>query len=92
MGLLKMDFLGLRTLSIIERAKKLIREGLSEEEIWEAVGRAEFTARGNAVACTPLDLDRLSYDDPAVFSSSAAARPRACSSLNPGACVACWSR
>lgn len=38
-GLLKMDFLGLRTLSVIERAKKLIRETLSEEEIWSAVGR-----------------------------------------------------
>ncbi|NUQ51344.1 MAG: DNA polymerase III subunit alpha [Phycisphaerales bacterium] len=43
MGLLKMDFLGLRTISIVERARKLIREGLSEEEIWKAVGRsAEF--------------------------------------------------
>ncbi len=39
MGLLKMDFLGLRTISVIERAKKLIREALREEEIWEAVGR-----------------------------------------------------
>jgi DNA polymerase-3 subunit alpha len=39
MGLLKMDFLGLRTLSIIERAKKLITDSLTEEEIWEAVGR-----------------------------------------------------
>ncbi|MCA9293265.1 MAG: DNA polymerase III subunit alpha, partial [Phycisphaerales bacterium] len=33
-GLLKMDFLGLRTLSTIERAKKLIRETLNTEEIW----------------------------------------------------------
>ncbi|MBX3386412.1 MAG: PHP domain-containing protein [Phycisphaeraceae bacterium] len=41
MGLLKMDFLGLRTLSVIERAKRLIRETLSEEEIWRAVGRGE---------------------------------------------------
>jgi len=40
MGLLKMDFLGLRTLSIVERAKQLIRETLPEEAIWEAVGRA----------------------------------------------------
>jgi len=40
-GLLKMDFLGLRTLSVIERAKRLIRETLSEEEVWKAVGRAE---------------------------------------------------
>ena len=41
MGLLKMDFLGLRTLSVIERAKQLIRQGLSEEAIWTAVGRGE---------------------------------------------------
>ena len=39
MGLLKMDFLGLRTVSIVERAKKLIRESLTEQDIWEAVGR-----------------------------------------------------
>jgi DNA polymerase-3 subunit alpha len=36
-GLLKMDFLGLRTLSIIERAKKLIRETLTPEVQRQAV-------------------------------------------------------
>ncbi len=41
MGLLKMDFLGLRTISVVARAKKLIRETMSEREIWEAVGRGE---------------------------------------------------
>jgi len=60
-GLLKMDFLGLRTLSTIERAKKLIRETLPEEEIWRAIGREP--QRG----ADALDLDRLSYDDPRVF-------------------------
>jgi DNA polymerase III alpha subunit/REP element-mobilizing transposase RayT len=45
MGLLKMDFLGLRTLSIIERCKKLIGETLSEEEIWKAVGRGTEARR-----------------------------------------------
>ena len=66
MGLLKMDFLGLRTLSIIERAKKLIRESLSEDEIWSAVGRS----RGGAPALTsphPLDLDRIDFSDQRVF-------------------------
>ncbi len=37
-GLLKMDFLGLRTLSTIERAKRLIRETLSEDAIRGAIG------------------------------------------------------
>ncbi|MFI4896924.1 MAG: DNA polymerase III subunit alpha, partial [Phycisphaerales bacterium JB059] len=62
MGLLKMDVLGLRTLSIIERAKLLIRKTLREEAIWEAVGRA----RGDG-GPHPLDLDRLTYDDQRVF-------------------------
>ncbi len=57
-GLLKMDFLGLRTLSVIERAKDLIRATLPEEEIRRASGRA---------GGDPLDLDRLTFDDPRVF-------------------------
>src|SRR5262249_16194672 len=45
-GVVKMDFLGLRTISVIERCKKLIREALPEEEIWAAVGRgAEYEAK-----------------------------------------------
>ncbi|MFM7051016.1 MAG: DNA polymerase III subunit alpha, partial [Planctomycetota bacterium] len=64
-GLLKMDFLGLRTLSTIEFAKKLIRDTLSEEEIHRAVGRA-LPAKGE-VATDPLDLDRIPLDDPRVL-------------------------
>ncbi len=81
MGLLKMDFLGLRTISIVERAKKLIREGLPEEAIWAGVGRgeefegrqrdSEIAKKGKRVvsqaAAHPLDLDRLTYDDQRVF-------------------------
>jgi len=62
MGLLKMDFLGLRTLSVVERAKKLIREGLSEQEIWSAVGRVKGDGGPH-----PLDLERLNFDDQSVF-------------------------
>ncbi|MFO0830395.1 MAG: DNA polymerase III subunit alpha [Phycisphaerales bacterium] len=82
MGLLKMDFLGLRTISIVQRAKRLIRETMSEEEVWRAVGRdgerPPVVPGGKKEkahpACTPvrsvahpLDLDRLSYDDQKVF-------------------------
>ena len=75
MGLLKMDFLGLRTLSIIERCKQLIRETLPERAIWEAVGLGEeYEATRDADSAIhaappphPLDLDRLTYDDPRVF-------------------------
>ncbi|MHC4107015.1 MAG: DNA polymerase III subunit alpha [Planctomycetota bacterium] len=76
-GLLKMDFLGLRTLSVIERAGELIRETLTEEAIWQAVGSrpghgrdAPHTSRPTPHASPtphPLDLDRLAYDDPKVL-------------------------
>jgi DNA polymerase-3 subunit alpha len=62
MGLLKMDFLGLRTLSVIERAKALIRETLPREEVYRAVGRE----RGDG-GPDPLDLERLTYSDQRVF-------------------------
>ena len=72
MGLLKMDFLGLRTISVIERAKRLIRETLSEREVWDAVGRGAECADGShgahaSYSAHPLDLDRLSYADQRVF-------------------------
>lgn len=62
MGLLKMDFLGLRTLSVIERAKSIIRACFSEEQIWAAVGKEKKKGVDH-----PLDLDRLKYTDPNVF-------------------------
>ncbi len=65
-GLLKMDFLGLRTLSTIELAKKLIRESLPEEAIWKAVGREKPKAPDAALA-HPLDLERIPLDDQKVL-------------------------
>jgi DNA polymerase-3 subunit alpha len=65
-GLLKMDFLGLRTLSTIERAKKLIRETLPDDAIRSAISQADTTP-GPQVHSDPLDLDRLTYDDSRVF-------------------------
>ncbi|MHC5113117.1 MAG: DNA polymerase III subunit alpha [Planctomycetota bacterium] len=61
-GLLKMDFLGLRTLSTIELALRLVRESLPDDRVWRAVGRAPDDDGPH-----PLDLDRLRYDDPKVF-------------------------
>ena len=62
MGLLKMDFLGLRTLSVIERARELINESFTEEQIWKAVGKTKKKGADH-----PLDLDRLQFTDPNVF-------------------------
>ncbi len=67
-GLLKMDFLGLRTLSTIERAKLLISEGLDEETIWRSVGQEPPTTDAErAERPHPLDLERLRYDDQKVL-------------------------
>src|SRR5690606_32840815 len=62
LGLLKMDFLGLRTLSVIERCKLLIRETLPGDETYRAVGRDPGDAGPD-----PLDLERLRYNDQRVF-------------------------
>ncbi|MDA1105167.1 MAG: DNA polymerase III subunit alpha [Planctomycetota bacterium] len=66
-GLLKMDFLGLRTLSTIELTKRMVRETLPEEEIWRAVGRSGEARQPGAHH--PLDLDRIATDDQRVFES-----------------------
>ena len=70
-GLLKMDFLGLRTLSIIERARKLVRETLDEKTILAAVTPTSSnenaantdTDQPDTPCRDPLDLERLTYDD-----------------------------
>ncbi len=61
-GLLKMDFLGLRTLTTIERCRAMIRAGLGEAAQWSAVGRAVDDGGPH-----PLDLDRLPMDDQRVL-------------------------
>ncbi len=54
-GLLKMDFLGLKTLSVLERARQLTLETLDTGTIREAVGAQE--------GVDPLDLDRIDFQD-----------------------------
>ncbi|MFU8828312.1 MAG: DNA polymerase III subunit alpha, partial [Phycisphaerales bacterium] len=69
-GLLKVDFLGLRTLSVIERAKELIRTSLPDEEIWKAFyhDRLDRMPDENTRAqADPLDLEAITCDDPRVY-------------------------
>ena len=62
-GLLKMDFLGLRTLSIIERARALVETTLDD-----AVIRGTIDPEGaKPETWDPLDLDRLDFADPRVL-------------------------
>ncbi len=68
LGLLKMDFLGLRTLSTIELAKKLIRQTLPEVAVREAADRGRAGVQtSSANLLDPLDLDRLEFTDQRVF-------------------------
>ncbi|MEM9111429.1 MAG: DNA polymerase III subunit alpha [Planctomycetota bacterium] len=71
-GLLKMDFLGLRTLSIIERAKALVADDFSTGQIKAGVKPAPGSKQQEGAdqddpAYDPLDLERLKYDDPRVL-------------------------
>ncbi|HAG68893.1 MAG TPA: DNA polymerase III subunit alpha, partial [Lachnospiraceae bacterium] len=52
LGLLKMDFLGLRTLTVIQNAVRMANE------------RPDRTASGDH---QKIDIDRIDYNDPAVF-------------------------
>ena len=60
-GLLKMDFLGLRTLSTLELARELIQVTLDEDAIWAAVGKKPGDGPH------PLDLDRIPRDNQQVL-------------------------
>lgn len=62
-GLLKMDFLGLRTLSIIERARQLVVDTLDEDVIRRTVD----PEGAKSETWDPLDLDRLEFNDPRVL-------------------------
>jgi DNA polymerase-3 subunit alpha len=64
-GLLKMDFLGLRTLTIIERARQLVRQTLEGQAIRAAVRGGDQGVEGDGH--DPLDLEQLSYDDQEVL-------------------------
>ncbi|XHC25805.1 hypothetical protein ABWH91_00060 [Phycisphaerales bacterium ac7] len=94
-GLLKMDFLGLRTLSVIERAKSLIRDTLPEDEIWKAMYHdrpdempdADIRARP-----TRSTSKRSPTTTRACTGCSSARTRRACSSSNPAACANCSRR
>ena len=58
LGLLKMDFLGLRTLTVIQNAVDLINQGIRRE--------AELNGAGNE-DIKFLDIDKIDYEDKKVY-------------------------
>ena len=70
MGLLKMDFLGLRTLTVISNAIKNIRaNNATPEAVAAAPQKVKDTLKVPADEATSLDInvDKIPFDDPAIF-------------------------
>ena len=73
LGLLKMDFLGLRTLTVIQNAVNMVNR--SSREAGGAYPAYEPSLGGEKARVTenpigyPVDLSRLDYADPAVYAS-----------------------
>ena len=67
MGLLKMDFLGLRTLTVISKALANIRKSYPNvadiEQMPEVVRQ---TIRPGAT-CVDINVDKIPFDDPKIF-------------------------
>ena len=67
MGLLKMDFLGLRTLTVISKALRNIRANYpSVADIAAMPPQVQRTIKPGAT-CVDIDVDTIPFDDPAIF-------------------------
>ncbi len=76
LGLLKMDFLGLRTLTVIQDAVKLANHSIAEcggayPSYEPSVNGVKISANPGPV---PIDIDRIDYDDKAVYDSISTGR------------------
>lgn len=70
MGLLKMDFLGLRTLTVISKALNNIKaNNASAESVAQAPQKVKDALKVPVEEATSLDIDvdKIPFDDPAIF-------------------------
>ncbi|MBQ9621100.1 MAG: DNA polymerase III subunit alpha, partial [Atopobiaceae bacterium] len=67
MGLLKMDFLGLRTLTVISKALKNIRANYPTPADIERMPPAVRATIKPGATCVDIDVDKIPFDDPAIF-------------------------
>ena len=69
LGLLKMDFLGLRNLTVIQNAEKLVNEAILAEAAKAEPGNAETGRAAGAGTGAPrlLDIDNIDLSDPNVL-------------------------
>jgi len=67
MGLLKMDFLGLRTLTVISKALRNIRENYPTVADIERMPDAVRATIKPGATCVDIDVDKIPFDDPQIF-------------------------
>jgi DNA polymerase-3 subunit alpha len=67
MGLLKMDFLGLRTLTVISKALRNIRANYPNVEDIDRMPDAVRATIKPGATCVDIDVDKIPFDDPAIF-------------------------
>ncbi len=67
MGLLKMDFLGLRTLTVISKALRNIRTNYPSTADIERMPEAVRATIKPGATCVDIDVDKIPFDDPAIF-------------------------
>ncbi len=81
-----MDFLGLRTLSIIERGRELVQQTLDEKTIRKTVRPDDSRDWDQNMATRSISNACITTIRTCLTSSVAVKRP-ACSSLNPAVCA-----
>lgn len=67
MGLLKMDFLGLRTLTVIDKALQNIKANNNSYEAVQAAPKPVKDALKDGAQGIDIDVDKIPFDDPLVF-------------------------
>ena len=67
MGLLKMDFLGLRTLTVISKALKNIRANYPNASDIQRMPAAVRSTIKPGATCVDIDVDKIPFDDPKIF-------------------------
>ena len=67
MGLLKMDFLGLRTLTVITKALRNIRANYGTPEAAASAPEAVRSTLKPGATCVDIDVDKIPFEDPNIF-------------------------
>jgi DNA polymerase-3 subunit alpha len=67
MGLLKMDFLGLRTLTVISKTLANIRANYPNVSDIERMPETVRSTIKPGATCVDIDVDKIPFDDPAIY-------------------------